>query len=216
MATNVASPMRGREGLRRASFLGIQVEALSMFELNAIVTEAIESGRRVIVANHNLHSIYLYHHDSKMRAFYAAADHIHVDGMAVVALARLLGIALRREHRVTFVDWMGPLASVAADHGWRVFYLGSRPGVAERGAEALRRCYPGLQIETAHGYFDPIRLCNSQWRCSSRLLCRCHCNSSTLGRTLWARVVVSPAGRAATVVVEVSGRAVVYCVQAGD
>lgn len=108
-----------------------------MFELNAIVTEAIESGRRVIVANHNLHSIYLYHHDSKMRAFYAAADHIHVDGMAVVALARLLGIALRREHRVTFVDWMGPLASVAADHGWRVFYLGSRPGVAERGAEAF-------------------------------------------------------------------------------
>ena len=156
MATNVANPVRGREGLRRASFLGIQVEALSMFELNAIVTEAIESGRRVIVANHNLHSIYLYHHDSKMRAFYAAADHIHVDGMAVVALARLLGIALRREHRVTFVDWMGPLASVAADHGWRVFYLGSRPGIAERGAEALRRCYPGLQIETAHGYFDPI------------------------------------------------------------
>jgi N-acetylglucosaminyldiphosphoundecaprenol N-acetyl-beta-D-mannosaminyltransferase len=154
MVTHVAGPLTSREEVSRASFLGIQVEALSMSELNAIVAEGIEDGRRVIVANHNLHSIYLYHHDSKMQAFYTAADHIHADGMAVVALARLLGIALRREHRVTFVDWMGPLANAAATHGWRVFYLGSRPGIAERGAEALRRRYPGLRIETAHGFFN--------------------------------------------------------------
>jgi len=154
MATNVANPAKTREELGRAYFLGIQVEALSLSDLNAIVAEAIENRRRVIVANHNLHSIYLYHHDPKMQAFYKAADHIHIDGMAVVALARLLGIALRREHRVTFVDWIGPLASAAANHGWRVFYLGSRPGIAERGAEVLRRRYPGLQIETAHGFFD--------------------------------------------------------------
>ena len=155
MATHVASPSTVREDLGRAALLGVQVEALTMTDLNGIVADAIEDGRRVIVANHNLHSIYLYHHDSKMRMFYAAADHIHVDGMAVVALARLLGIAMRREHRVTFVDWMGPLAEAAANHGWRVFFLGSRPGVAERGAEALRRRYPRLQIKTAHGYFDP-------------------------------------------------------------
>jgi N-acetylglucosaminyldiphosphoundecaprenol N-acetyl-beta-D-mannosaminyltransferase len=126
-----------------------------MTQLNAIVADAIDNRRRVVVANHNLHSIYHYHHDSKMRSFYAVAEHIHVDGMAVIGLGRLLGIPLSRDHRVTFVDWMGPLANAAAEHGWRVFYLGSRPGVAKLGAEALRRSYPGLQIETAHGYFDP-------------------------------------------------------------
>lgn len=155
MATQIASPITRHNDIGRVSFLGIQVEALSMPELNAIVAGAIESGERLIVANHNLHSIYLYHHDSKMQAFYAAADHIHADGMAVVALARLLGIPLRREHRVTFVDWMGPLSYAAATNGWRVFYLGSQPGIAERGAEALRLRYPGLKIETAHGFFDP-------------------------------------------------------------
>jgi N-acetylglucosaminyldiphosphoundecaprenol N-acetyl-beta-D-mannosaminyltransferase len=155
MVTRVASPMVAGGLAGRAAFLGIEVEALSMPELNAIVTEAIESGDHIVVANHNLHSIYLYHHDSKMNAFYAVADHIHVDGMAVIALAQILGIALRREHRVTFVDWMGPLAEAAALNAWRVFYLGSQPGVAERGAEGLRRRYPGLQIRTAHGFFDP-------------------------------------------------------------
>lgn len=155
MVSRVASPMLERKGVSRAVFLGIEVEPLSMPELNSIVVDAIDSGRHIVVANHNLHSIYLFHHDPKMRAFYATADHIHADGMAVVALAQILGIAFRREHRVTFVDWMGPLADSAARHGWRVFYLGSRPGVAEQGAEGLRKRYPGLQIRTAHGFFNP-------------------------------------------------------------
>lgn len=155
MATRSANPILACSDVTRAAFLGIEVEALSMPELNAIVAEAITSGERIIVANHNLHSIYLYHHDSRMREFYAAADHIHVDGMAVIALAQLLGMALRREHRVTFVDWMGPLAEAAATNGWRVFYLGSQPGVAEQGAQELRTRYPELQIRTAHGFFNP-------------------------------------------------------------
>jgi N-acetylglucosaminyldiphosphoundecaprenol N-acetyl-beta-D-mannosaminyltransferase len=40
---------------------------------------------------------------------------------------------------------------------WRVFYLGSKPTVAERGAALLRVQYPGLEISSAHGYFDPSR-----------------------------------------------------------
>jgi N-acetylglucosaminyldiphosphoundecaprenol N-acetyl-beta-D-mannosaminyltransferase len=138
----------------RFQVLGVEVEALSMAELNAIVADAVENHRRIIVGNHNLHSIYQYHHDAKMRFFYAVADRIHVDGMAVIGLGRLLGAPLRRNHRVTYVDWMASLAKEAAEHGWRIFYVGSRPGVAEQGAEVLRRSYPGLKIETAHGFFD--------------------------------------------------------------
>ena len=155
VTTEIAIPIPVQQNLERVTILGVQVEALSMTQLNAIVTNAVESGRRVVVANHNLHSIYLYHHDPKMRAFYAVADHIHADGMAIVALAKFLGFPFERDHRVTFVDWMGPLAKTAAEHGWRVFYLGAKPGVAERGAAALRRNYPELKIQTAHGFFDP-------------------------------------------------------------
>lgn len=155
IAAGTAIPTAGKQDLERVPILGVQVEALSMTDLNAIVVDAVEGQKHIIVANHNLHSIYHYHHDSKMRLFYAAAHHIHIDGMAIVGVGRLLGIPLRREHRVTFVDWIGPLASLAAERGWRVFYLGSQPGVAELGAKVLRHSYPGLRIETAHGFFDP-------------------------------------------------------------
>ncbi|MCU1312792.1 MAG: glycosyl transferase, WecB/TagA/CpsF family [Acidobacteriaceae bacterium] len=125
-----------------------------MAQLDNIVADAVENRRRVIIGNHNLHSIYQYHHDPKMRQFYELADHIHVDGMAVIGCGRLLGMPLRREHRVTYADWMDYIAKAAAENGWRVFYLGSLPGVAERGAEILRRKYPGLMIRTCHGFFD--------------------------------------------------------------
>ena len=57
------------------TLLGTRVDALTIPELNALVAETIERGEQRIIANHNLHSIYLYHHDPKMRAFYAQASY---------------------------------------------------------------------------------------------------------------------------------------------
>jgi N-acetylglucosaminyldiphosphoundecaprenol N-acetyl-beta-D-mannosaminyltransferase len=139
------------------TFLGTRVDGLTIPELNARVADTVERGEQRIIANHNLHSIYLYHHDPKMRAFYAQASYTHVDGMALVYLGLLLGLPLARNHRVTYVDWLEPLIAEAARRGWRVFYLGSRPGVAEQGAAILRDKFSDLQIATAHGYFD-VRL----------------------------------------------------------
>ena len=44
--------------------------------------------------------------------------------------------------------------SEAARCGLRVLYLGSRPGVAARGASILRSEFPNLEIATHHGYFE--------------------------------------------------------------
>lgn len=143
------------KSIQSLKMLGITVNALSMPQLNALVTEAINLNKHWIIANHNLHSIYLYHHDSKMRDFYAKADYTHVDSMTLVLLGRFLGLPLKREHRVTYADWIEPLIAEAAYQGWRVFYLGSKPGVAEQGAKTFKDRFPNLQIATADGYFDP-------------------------------------------------------------
>jgi len=74
--------------------------------------------------------------------------------MPLVALGRLYGHPLERKHRVTLADWAHPLMELAARRGWRVFYLGSQREVMEKGAAALRKRYPALQIEVSDGYFD--------------------------------------------------------------
>jgi N-acetylglucosaminyldiphosphoundecaprenol N-acetyl-beta-D-mannosaminyltransferase len=138
----------------RVNMLGVTVDLLTMQALTDLTARAIAEGRRVLIANHNLHSVYLYHRSAEMRAFYQRAEHIHMDGMPLVYWARLMGFPAGRQHRTTYVDWLEPLMSVAVRNGWRVFYLGGRPGVAETAAQKLRAAHPGLQIATHHGYFE--------------------------------------------------------------
>jgi N-acetylglucosaminyldiphosphoundecaprenol N-acetyl-beta-D-mannosaminyltransferase len=130
------------------------VDALTIPDLNSLIAEAVERNTKWVIANHNLNSLHLYHHDPKMQAFYAKADYVHIDGMPLVLLGQRLGLPLKREHRVTYADWVWPLMAEAAQQGWRIFYLGSKPGVAEQGASILREKFPSLEIATEHGYFD--------------------------------------------------------------
>ena len=134
--------------------LGLRVDAMTLTDLQAVAAEAIEVSRQCLIANHNLHSAYLYHHDPRMPEFYGRAQYVQIDGMPLILLGKLRGYPLGTEHRLGAVDWLPRLTAEAARRGWRVFHLGSEPGVAERGADILRRRFPGLQIATAHGYFD--------------------------------------------------------------
>lgn len=136
------------------TFLGVQVDALSIPKLNSLIAESIKCNDKWIIANHNMHSLYIYHHEPKMRAFYAKAEYVHIDGMPLVFLGKLFGFPFKREHRVTYADWVWSLMSEADQKGWRVFYLGSKPGVAEQGSRILREKFANLQISTGHGYIN--------------------------------------------------------------
>lgn len=134
--------------------LGVKLHAMTARDLHCTVAATIRAGAQYIIAGHNLHSVYLFHRDPEMRRCYEQARYVFVDGMPLVWLARAAGLPVQREHRNTPVDWLPDLLGTAAREGWRVFYLGSAPGVAERGAAVLREKWPNLQMETAHGFFD--------------------------------------------------------------
>jgi N-acetylglucosaminyldiphosphoundecaprenol N-acetyl-beta-D-mannosaminyltransferase len=138
------------------NLLGVDVDAMTVDDLQAVIARAVAGNEKWIVAHHNMHSVYLYHRDPKMRDLYRKARCVHVDGMALIFLGRLLGLNLRREHRVTYVDLVRPLVAFAAREQFRVFYLGSRPGIAERGAVLLRSEIPNLHMATHHGYFGMV------------------------------------------------------------
>lgn len=142
-------------GIPSYRLLGVQINPLAIPDLHTVIKQTVKSNQHCIIASRNLHSVYIYHHDPKMREFSKQAQYMRIDGMPLVLFGKLLGYPLRWEHRVTFVDWVYPLMAEAMQQNWRVFYLGSKPGIAKRGAEILCQQYPGLQIMTAHGYFDP-------------------------------------------------------------
>ena len=136
------------------TLLGVRVDALTEEGLSALIREAAAEGRRYLIANHNLHSLYLYHHDPAFRRLYERADYVHIDGMPLVWAGRLLGHGLTRENRLTSVDWLPRVLKTCAEEGLRLFFLGSKPGVPEKAVARFLEAAPGLQVRTRHGYFD--------------------------------------------------------------
>lgn len=134
--------------------LKVRVTPMTIMQFLHLIADAVQTKQKFVVGHHNLHSLYLYHHDFKMRRFYDENHYTFVDGMPIILMGRLLGLPFRREQRMTSADWLWNFAEEASKQGWRIFYLGSKPDIAERGAEVLRQCYTGLQIQTASGYFS--------------------------------------------------------------
>ena len=154
MATQILTTESKRTQFGSIYLMGLKINPMSDADVVSIVSEAIRDRRHIVVANHNLHSVYLWHQQERMRLFYEHADYIHIDGMALILLAKFLGIPLKRADRATSLDFFPLLAPLAVQHGWRIFYVGSRPGVAEAGAARMQKLYPGINIRTHHGYLD--------------------------------------------------------------
>jgi N-acetylglucosaminyldiphosphoundecaprenol N-acetyl-beta-D-mannosaminyltransferase len=138
----------------RVSLLGVDVDAVTVPEVLDDIAVAVEARRRLLVANHNLHSVRLVRDDPEMRALFARAGRVVIDGMALVWVGRLLGHPLRREHRMTCVDWIPELLDRARRESWRVFVLASDPATHERGMHELRRRFPDLELAGHHGWFE--------------------------------------------------------------
>ena len=81
-----------------------------------------------------------------------AADLVIPDGIGVIYGAKILGTPLKE--RVPGFELATHLIRLAAEKGFGVYLLGSKPGVAERAAENLKKSNPGLNVVgTGDGYF---------------------------------------------------------------
>ncbi len=138
----------------RVAVLGGEIDLARPEEVMAILTDWVAAGAPRLIANHNLHSLYLLRKRPELAAFFAEADLIEADSTPLLAFAGLLGLPARAFHRCTYLDWRPHFWSLANRHGWRIFYLGAAPGVAQRAAERLSADYPGAVIGVCDGYFD--------------------------------------------------------------
>lgn len=104
-----------------------------------------ELSKPKIVISSNGSVIARYHRDREFRKLVSEADIVDADGSPLVIASRWLGKHPLPE-RVATTDFIHYAATVAVREGLRFFFLGGKPGVAERAAVQLRMLHPGLQI----------------------------------------------------------------------
>jgi N-acetylglucosaminyldiphosphoundecaprenol N-acetyl-beta-D-mannosaminyltransferase len=108
------------------------------------VVERLVNGGGGAVFTPNVDHIVQAEDNPRFREAYSRANLCLADGMPVVWASRLL-----RTHvpeKVSGSDFVPVLLERAAQRGWRVYFLGGRPGVAALARDKLRERLPTLQV----------------------------------------------------------------------
>lgn len=138
--------------MQQLNLLGTTLTACTRTEFLSLLEHLAAQPGRQILANHNLHSVALFHCDPVFRAYYERSAAIHIDGMALIFWAQLLGLPVSAAQRQAFLDWQHDFFTLALRQGWRVYFIGGAPGVADKAADHLRAQHPGLLLATDHGF----------------------------------------------------------------
>lgn len=113
----------------------------------------IHSGRRGYICTVNVAILMMMRSDPKLQAFIDRASLVVADGQPLVWASHLQGAPL--PERVTGIDLIDELCTVATEEDFGIYFLGARPEVIKMVAERLAERHPGLRIcGAADGYFD--------------------------------------------------------------
>jgi N-acetylglucosaminyldiphosphoundecaprenol N-acetyl-beta-D-mannosaminyltransferase len=131
--------------------LGVRVHAVQVEDVVSCMAKWIHDRNQChSIAATGMHGIVEAQNDPSFREVLNATDLVVPDGMPLVWLGRGRGHDLPR--RVYGPDLMLAFCKETERQGYRHFFYGGEPGVAERLAESLKRCFPGIQIA---GTFSP-------------------------------------------------------------
>ena len=137
----------------RLDVLGVGIDKVTSQQALERIGEFIASGQPHQIVTANAEIIYQASKNEKMRNIINNAQMVTADGSGVVWASRQLGEPL--EQRVTGIDLVNSICEQSAKDKWKIYILGSAPGVAATAAVNIRDKFPGCNIVgTHHGYFN--------------------------------------------------------------
>lgn len=138
---------------QRLEILGIGIDRIDSNEALRQIGQFIASGTPHQIVTANAEIIYQASKNEKMKNVINAAQMVTADGSGVVWASRQLGQPLAQ--RVTGIDLVNSICEQSAKDKWKIYILGSAPGVADTAANNIRDKFPGCNIVgTHHGYFN--------------------------------------------------------------
>jgi N-acetylglucosaminyldiphosphoundecaprenol N-acetyl-beta-D-mannosaminyltransferase len=126
------------------NILGVKVSAIDMPMALATINAWIHSHQPNYVCVTPAHSVMECYDHPDLRAIYNRSGLTTPDGMAIVWLMRARGF--RFVERVYGPDLMLAVCQSGIEKGYRHFFYGAAPGVAEKLVECLQERFPCLQV----------------------------------------------------------------------
>ena len=132
--------------------LGIQIDCLTMSETLKEIEKFLKSNKPHMIVTADSSGLFNQIQDKQLSKIMKSADMVTPDSIGVIWAAKKFGKPItERVNGVELVDHICELSAIA---GYKLFFLGAAPGIAEQAADRLRLKHPGCNIVgTRNGYF---------------------------------------------------------------
>lgn len=121
------------------------------------IVEAIHAacvqGRKITVANYNVHSFNLSMLLPWFYNFLQSSEITHCDSTGILKGLQFMGLSLPTAYRASYTALMPELLEHCNQHGFSIFLLGSKPQNLEIAIEQVKSQYPNITLAGHHGYF---------------------------------------------------------------
>lgn len=124
--------------------LGVRIDAVTFEQVLASIEEFIADGRPHQIVTVNPEFVMAAQSDVEFRHIINSSALALPDGVGVWWASRHLGRPL--SDRIPGVDLVERLAALSAHRGYRLFFLGAMPDVADEAVEVMRKRYPGMAV----------------------------------------------------------------------
>ena len=133
--------------------LDVPVHPLTMGEAVSVLEESITSGEQAFVVTANAEIIMMCQEDAGYKKIVSQdAQLVLPDGAGAVWAGRHLGYKV--PERVAGFDLYCQLLDKAAQKGYKAFFFGGSPGIAEAAKDKSEELYPGVKVVGCrNGYF---------------------------------------------------------------
>ncbi len=130
--------------MERIEIMNVLIDNVNMNEAIEKIDSFVKSFKYNMVVTPNVDHIVKLQKDEEFKRVYDNSDLVLVDGQILVWSSKLLRKGLKE--KVSGSDLLPNLCEHSVDKGYKVFFLGGMPGVADKAAKVLKEKQPNLKI----------------------------------------------------------------------
>jgi N-acetylglucosaminyldiphosphoundecaprenol N-acetyl-beta-D-mannosaminyltransferase len=140
--------------LNSIRLLGMRIDRVTMDEALSLIEGYIRAGTPHHIVTADASMVMTYNEDAEFARIVDASDLVTPDGAGILWATRRLGTPVTA--KVSGVDLAARCCALSAEKGWRIFFFGAGPGVAEEARARMLARHPGAQIVGVRdGFFKP-------------------------------------------------------------
>lgn len=138
----------------QVEIIGLPVDCVTMADAMSTIEKLVESEGTHLVITADASGMAQAQEDKSLFDIYHQASLVTPDSIGVIWAAKRKKAGCLRE-RVSGVDLVDKICALSANKGYRIYFLGAAPGIAELAAEKLRLKHPGCNIVGVRNGFFP-------------------------------------------------------------